>query len=49
MDGRPPLPGTSAFDLFDHGGIEADTAVEKEVAPLDRSETDAIDVAGIEA
>lgn len=45
----PPLPGTSAFDLFDHGGIEADTAVEKEVAPLDRSETDAIDVAGIES
>ena len=44
----PPLPGTSAFDLFDHGGIEADTAVEEEVAPLDRAETDAADVAGIE-
>lgn len=44
----PPLPWTSAFDLFDHGGIEADTAVEEEVAPLDRAETDAIDVAGIE-
>ena len=45
----PPLPGTSAFDLFDHGGIEADTAVEKEVTALDRSEADAIDVAGIES
>lgn len=44
----PPFPGTPAFDLFDHGGIEADTAVEEEVAPLDRAETDAADVAGIE-
>ena len=44
----PALPGTSAFDLFDHCGIEADAAVEKEVAPLDPSETDAIDVAGVE-
>ena len=45
----PPFPGTSAFDLFDHCGIEADTAVEEEVAPLDRSETDAIDVVGIKS
>ena len=44
----PPFPGTSAFDLFDHSGIEADAAVEEKVAPLDCAETDAVDVASIE-
>ena len=36
MDGRPTASRDLGVRLPDHGGIEADTAVEKEEAPLDR-------------